>query len=822
MKLTFSAFLLALPLMFAFPNHAFADPGDDAKGSVKGQIVDKGSGEPLEYATVSVYALPDSNLVNGAVTDPSGVFSIELEDGRYYLDITFISYERLRTPSFEIGAGNRRVDLGKMGLSSNSQTLQEIEVRAEKSRMQMSLDKRVFNVGKDLANLGGSASDILDNVPSVTVDAEGAVSLRGSGGVRILIDGRPSGLVGGSDNNGLRQIPANLIDRIEVITNPAARYEAEGMSGIINIILKKDKRSGFNGAIDVNAGYPNNHGLSVNTNYRTGNWNFFGNYGISYRERPSDGSLYQEVYRRNPNGPDTTFIQRQLQDRTRQNLGNTLRLGTDYSFSETSSLTASFIYKWEDNQNISNLTYRDFLFSLENPTGITTRIDEEDETENNYEYALAYRKDFEGDGHQLTVDARYQDNSELEVSSIREAYYTPEFTQTGEPELRQRSSNLEERQQTILQADYVRPFSEAGKIEVGLRAAFRQIRTDFSVDNLEDGEWVPFAQFTNEFLFNEDVYAAYSSFGNKYGNWSLQAGLRAEYTDMLTELLITDEVNPRDYMNLFPSLFVGYELPNGNSVQASYSRRINRPNFWSLNPFFNFSDARNIRTGNPNLNPEFTDAYEVNYLKYWDDASLTAGVFYRHTEGVVQRIRSIDEQGVTLTRPENLAVEDAYGLDVTFSYSIAKWWDIDGNVNFFRSLISGEFEGNDLSADALTWFGRATSRMTVFKTLETQLRANYRAPRITPQGRNRSLYSFDLTLSKDILDKKGTLTFSVNDVLNSRRWRYLVEDTGFFSEGDFQWRPRQFTLAFSYRFNQQERRERGERGDYGGDGGGEF
>ena len=798
-----------------------ADPGDDASGLVKGQIVDEATGEPLEYATISVHALPDSNLVTGGVTDQNGIFSIELKRGRYYLSIAFISYESTTTNPFEIDRGRMTADLGEIALKANAQTLQEVEVRAERSRMQLSLDKRVFNVGKDLANAGGSASDVLDNVPSVTVDVEGNVSLRGSGGVRILINGRPSGLVGTGDTDGLRQIPANLIERVEVITNPSARYEAEGMAGIINIILKKDKRKGLNGSVDLTAGYPDRYGVTLNSNYRTGKWNFFANYGLTYRDSPGEGSLYQEVYDRNDNAPDTTFIQTQTRDRSRGGWDNTVRAGLDYSFSETATLTSNFTYSYEDNENTSDLTYRDYLFNLDNPTSITTRLDLEDEIENNFEYVLRYQKNLPGKGHKFTIDGRYQNNDETETSEIQEEYFTPEFIEAGVPMLQQRSTNREQSIQTILQTDYVRPFGEEGKFEAGLRAGLRDINTNFQVDEFDNGEWMPLTGFTNEFIYNEDVYAAYSSYGNKFGPISVQAGLRLEYTDILTELVQTNEVNPRDYLNLFPSVFAGYEWTGENTLQASYSRRINRPNFWSLNPFFSFSDSRNIYTGNPNLDPEFTNSFELTYLKRWGKSTMSSAVYYRHTEGVVQRIRRINEEGVTFTQPENLAEEDAYGLDLTFSTSPAKWIDLDGNFNFYRSLISGEYQGRDLSADALTWFTRLTSKIAITDELDGQIRANYRAPRNTPQGRVKSFYMIDLSLSRDVLNGKGTITASVRDLLNSRRRRYVFEDESFFSEGDFQWRARQFLVTFSYRINQQKKRRGGYgRGGYSGGGGG--
>ncbi|MCB0598134.1 MAG: TonB-dependent receptor [Lewinellaceae bacterium] len=812
---------LLLLLQAPFLIQAQPDPDKPAKGLVKGLVVDGDTGQPLDYATITLFSSEDSSLVTGGVTDAAGAFRLELKFGSYYANVAFIAFKDVNIGGIEVNRDNPVADLGTIEIFPSATVLAEVEVRAEKSNMQISLDKRVFNVGKDLANIGGTASDVLDNVPSVTVDAEGGVSLRGSSGVRILINGRPSGLVGVGDTDGLRQIPANLIDRIEVITNPSARYEAEGMAGIINIILKKDRRQGLNGSLDLTTGYPHNYGLAANANYRTGNLNLFGNYGVSYRKRPGKGSLYQEIYDRNEFGPDTTFILQQNQERERGGWDNTLRAGAEYFFNDKTSLTASFTYEKEDGDNSSDIEYRDYLFNLNRLTGITRRLDLEKEIENNLEYVMSFRKEFEREGHLLTADVRYQDNDEVEKSTITEEYFTPEYTQSGIPGLNQRSRNEEKERLILGQMDYIQPFAKEGKFEAGLRASLREINTDYQVEELKGSDWELLPNFTNEFLYDENIYAAYGIVGNKFGRFSVQVGVRAELTDVNTQLLDTGEENPRDYLNLFPSGHLGYEFAGQNSFMVSYSRRINRPRFWDLNPFFSFSDARNIRSGNPNLNPEFTNSFEVGHLKYWDKMSLSSSVYYRYTEGIIERIRTLQEDGTTLTRPENLATEDAYGLDVTFSASPADWWDLDGNVNFFRSIINGNNIDTSFTADALTWNGRITSKMDLWKFVDAQVRFNYRAPRITTQGRNKALYHIDLAFSKDILDSKGTLTLSVSDLLNSRRWRYIFEGDDFYSRGDFQWRARQVTLTFNYRLNQKKQRQGGGRGDFGG-GEGEF
>ena len=811
------SFLLVLPLfLHAQPRDVEANP---AKALVKGKVVDFNSQLPLEYATVTLFEQKDSSMVTGAITDETGGFLLETTFGRYYAQIEFLAYKKVIIDNIALTREEPVINLGIIPLEPDSKMLDVVEVRAEKSQMQLSLDKRVFNVGKDLANSGGTAADVLDNVPSVTVDVEGNVELRGSGGVRILVDGKPSGLVGISNSDGLRQIPANLIDRVEVITNPSARYEAEGMAGIINIVLKKDRSQGFNGSFDLTAGTPDEYGVALNLNYRRDRFNFFTNYGLRYRKGPGTGTQYQEFYLNDT----TTFITNQVSNRSRGGLSNSVRFGADYFFSTTSILTTAFNFRYSDDNNFNKIAYQDYLNDLNHPTGITYRTDDETEKEPNLEYSLTYKKLLDRDGHEFTADFRYQDNTEEENSDFIEENYDAFGVSKIEADLHQRSGNKEIQKNMIFQTDYVRPFSKEGKFEAGLRAGLRDINNDFKVEQeYGDGNWETLAGLSNDFIYEENIYAAYTSLGNKLDKFNWQVGLRSEYSDVYTELVVDDSINDRQYFNFFPSIFMGYELSEKNSMQVSYSRRIRRPGFWELNPFFTYSDARNFWSGNPNLNPEFTDSYEVGYLRYFDKGSLTSSVFYRHTKDVVERIRTQTSDTSSFTQPVNLATQNDYGLEFTFSYDPFKFWRLNGNANFFRSVTEGEYQEQVFDADTYTWFGRLSSRLTIKKNLDFQVNFNYRAPRKTTQGESKALWHIDPALSMDVLNGNGTLTLSVRDVFNTRRRRYITEGDNFYTEGDWQWRARQTTLTFSYRLNQKKQREGRNGGGFEGGEGGEF
>ncbi len=766
---------------------------------IRGTLADANKA-PVPFATIALHRAADSVLVTGVVASETGVFAVQAKSGQYYLKISALSYRDKLVSA--ISVGEQDTQMGTVVLVANAKRLDEVVVVGEKSQMELALDKRIFNVGKDLANAGGTASDILKNIPSVAVDGDGNVSLRGSNSVRILIDGKPSGLVSFKGGSGLQQLQGSMIERVEVITNPSARYEAEGMGGIINIVLKKERKEGFNGSFDVITGYPSNFGAAANVNYRRKNLNFFVNYTASFRNTPGRSSLYQEVY-----ANDTTFVYRQNATNKLKGQNNNARAGIDFFLTPKSTLTASYTWRLSKGKRFADIQYLDYIPNTSILQSTTSRLQDETETEPNSEYVLSYKKTFAREGHELTADVRYLDNWEKSDQFFTQKTVLPDGNSSAIPPVLQRSINDETEKQLLVQVDYVQPFRKDGKLEGGLRLSSRNMTNDYTVTQQNsDNTWTPLPGLTNDFLYVEKINALYGIVGNKVRKFSYQLGLRAEWTDVTTTLKQTNDVNPRSYANLFPSLHATYDLPRQHALQISYSRRVRRPQYNDLSPFMTFSDNRNFFSGNPDLNPEFTNAFEIGHIKYVEKGSMSSSIYYRHTTGKIIRIRRVDEQGNSTTRPENLATEDSYGAEFAGSYALYKWWKLDGSVNFFRAMTNGGNLDASYQSDTYSWFTRLTSRFTILKNTDVQMRGNYEAPQKTPQGSRQAIVTLDFSISKDILNNNGTLVLNVIDVFNSRRYRSITEGANFYTESNSQGRLRQINLTFNYRLHQAKKK----------------
>ena len=512
-------------------------------------------------------------------------------------------------------------------------------------------------------------------------------------------------------------------------------------------------------------------------------------------------------------------------------MSHTLRGGFGFSFDENTILTFAGTYRTRDNNNATIIKYQDYFIPASDPierenllgADIIRRSEDESEEDVTHEYALNFDKTF-GKGHTLKSSLTYRSQDEGEFSDLNEQWFTSTLSPIDDPYRYERSATNEGESNWIYNLDYVRPVGAFGVFEAGVRTSFRGIDNDYLVERKVEDNWINLTDVSNDFNYDEDILSAYLIYGNKKNKFSYQFGLRSEYSNVVTELVQTNEINDRNYTNLFPSAFLNYSFNETDGMQFSYSKRIRRPRFRSLNPFFSYADPRNFYSGNPNLEPSFSDNYELGYIKYWEKVSLTSSIYYRHVTGVTQRLRRLNDDGITFTtRPENLNSQNNYGFEFVGSLRPTKWWRLDGNINIYRSITEGESEGRSFDADTYSWTTRWTSKFTFWNKSDLQLRYNYRAGRETVQGNSSGTGSTDIAFSKDFYNNNMTFTLSIRDLFNSRRREYSTEfdedndgTIDFFTDGFFQWRQRDISATVSYRFNTKKKRQQG-RGEGGGE-----
>ncbi len=756
--------------------------------NVKGIVLDN-QNETVPYATINIYNVADSSLVTGLAGNEDGSFGFSVAEGNYYIEISFFG---MNNQKIRLGQASGTLDLGKITLKAGSGTaLEGVQVVADRAQMALQIDKRVFNVGSDLNNQGANASEVLQNIPSVTVDAEGNVSLRGSQAVRVLIDGKLSGFA--SSAEALQQLQADMIDKVEIITNASARYEAQGEAGIINIILKKSKKAGFNGSANLRTGYYPDHGVGFNANYRSNKLNLYGSANYNYREIVGRSTTHQRV-----DNPNTAFIYDQDYKHNRKKNGVNVNIGADYDINAKNTLTASVGMRYGRGNNAYDRSYDNYTITGE-PVRRDERFELQQERENMIEATLGYNKKFKKEGAEWKTELRFFNDLDFEDSDYDET------NNVNSDRLVERSNAYVTENMLLLQSDFSLPVSKKGKIEAGIRGHSRDYDNKFGYSRLVAGDWVGNPIFNDRFNYREGVYAAYLMGSNTFGKLGVQAGLRAEYSEIYTRQYTNATGHTRDYLNFFPSLALSYKQSDIHTYQLSYSRRINRPGQWDLMPFMKFGDNRNMRVGNPDLDPELTDAFDAGMLNSWEKGSLLSSVYYRHTKNKFDRFTTIGSDSIVYSQSVNIDRRDAIGLEFNANYNPAKWIRFTSGFNFFRESIRGKFEEQDFNYDNFSWTNRTSINVTLPQRWRFQLSGNYEAPQLMAQGKRLSMYFMDFALSKDLLKNRATIGFNVSDLLNSRKWRSTVNTPEIQSETMFQWRQRSARITFTYRFNQQAR-----------------
>ena len=785
-------FLIRLLVLFLFgsifPTLAFAQ-----SLSITGNVVDNASKAPVEFATVILAHTLSERTILGTTTDADGYFEIVTDSTDFYVEISFIGFDPLRIDQFDIV--NNRIDLGTISIGQNIKTLNEVVVSAEKSTTEFKLDKRVFNVGKDLSSTGASALEVLNNVPSVNVSIEGEISLRGSQGVQILINGKPS-VLASEQGNALGTITADMIDKVEVITNPSAKYEAEGTSGIINIVLKKEERKGLNGSVTVNTGTPDNHSVGLSLNRRTEKFNLFSQLGVGYRELPNDIEVL------NRDRINNTAVSTKGEEFRNETFYHII-LGTDYHLNKFNviTLSGSFAYEVEDQPSLTNFSLLDATDQI---ISTWTRNEETEATNPKYRYELQYKRSYPDDeDHMLLFSA---------LGNLFTKDQSSRFNNLGgidsETGGNQRTrTDFGEKEHTF-KLDYTKPFTKEWTLETGVQYVINDVKNDFAVSDWIDNMWTEDPSLTNIFEYHQNVLGAYTTGAYEGEVWGLKLGLRLENTDLKTLLINSNEENNQNFTNFFPTVHTSYKITEKVSVQAGYSRRIFRPRLWDLNPFFNIRNNFSIRTGNPDLLPEYTDSYELTSIFVLGKASMNLGVYHRYTTDMVERI-SIFENNVNTTKPINLGTNRTTGIEFNAKYVANKWFSITGDMNFNYFERKGTFENTVFDFNADQWFGKVTTKFKIPADIDFEMTGHYESRVQTVQSTISGNLFLDLGVRKKIMQGKGVFSLSVRDLFASRI-RESVTDQPTFYTYQFRQRGRFIALGFSYGFG------KGEAMQYGG------
>jgi len=757
--------------------------------SITGKVSDP-NGTPIEFATVLLGNPADQKPITGTTTLDDGSFDLETEAPDFYIEFSFMGFTTKTVKNPEIVDGT--IDLGTVTLKEDSRQLDEVVVEGQVSRTEFKLDKRVFNVGADLSSTGASALEVLNNVPSVNVNIEGQVSLRGSQGVQMLINGKPS-VIASEQGNALGTLTADMIDRIEVITNPSAKYDAEGTSGIINIVLKKDEKKGLNGSVTLNTGVPNNHSLGLSLNKRTEKFNLFSQLGFGRRTFPSDNES------ENRNLIDNTYISSIGESDKNETFFN-LILGTDYHINDYNVLTLSgnFAYEWETENSDAIFSTFDAGNAL---TDAFSRRELTTATNPKYSYELQYKKDFEGNEDQSLLISATGNLFAKDQSSD----YTNTVTLGDGNDMQQKTRTDFSQADYTFKVDYTHPWAEKYTIETGAQYQIDDVENDFAISDFDGVGFVENPDLTNVFEWVQKVLAVYGTAAYEGDKWGLKLGVRFEDTDLGTLLQDTNVRNDQKYNNFFPSGHTSYKVNNDLSLQAGYSKRIFRPRLWDLNPFFNIRNNFNIRTGNPDLQPEFTDSYELTSIYKLGKVSMNLGVFYRHTQDVVERVVAFQDN-VSISRPENIGINNTTGVEFNAKYIPSSWLSFTNDFNFSHFIREGAFEGTSFDFNGDQWSTRLTGKIKLPADIDLELTGNYQSGYRTLQQEITENLFMDFGARKKILKGKAILNLSIRDVFASRIRESVTSQPDFYLR-DFSQQGRFVTFGISFGFGKGEAME---------------
>jgi outer membrane receptor protein involved in Fe transport len=769
--------------LLLFNVHAYAQV------NVAGKIVNGSSREPVPYASVAV---KDSlqKVITGVITNEKGEFLlVGVPAGQYLLEIQFIGYKPFSKP---LTVADARIDMGIILLDGNVTTLNEQVVNGEPPRVAMKLDKKVYTIGKDIISQSGSASDILDNIPSVSVDPKGQVSLRGNSNVNVLIDGKRSGL---TLNNALDQIPADNIASVEVITSPSARYDSEGAVGIINIILKKNRKSGFNGQLRLVGGSPADNRVNASLNYKTEKFNLFST--IGYRYSDYVGLYTSEQITRDAGTPTSLSM---LNNEKRHDDGRLLYIGGDYYINSKNTITAAFFKNDTKDKDENRLRYN-FADSGNIKDSTLVRNGDSREKRDYSQFEFNYTHTYDKKRKKFSVDVQYDfwnsdkdwNLSTQKVFPVEEATYPLRTNSKGSS------------RDFLMQTDFADPIGERSLFETGAKIEARSVISDYKAEEFVNDDWQTYAGINNKLDYKETIGSAYAQLESKISKFSYLLGIRTE----ITHIGIDDREgifnSKKDYTRFFPTLNMSYGFSDATIMQLNYSKRISRPSLQLIYPFVELTNLNSQYIGNPDLNPAYTNAVEWSLMQHWSKVMVNPSLYFQRTSDFILFYTYRDSERSTFyTIPVNLDHENRYGFELSATYDPVKWLQLNGELNIYGFQQYGTYAGENFDYSNATWNARLGARVKFFHGFVFQARSNFIGEQQNAQSRTQSLYYVDLGLSRNLLKDKLTITFDVTNVFDSRKYKILTKGDNFTFNRVNNNNAARYRLSVAYRFNRKE------------------
>lgn len=789
------------------PNKACAQQGFD-DGQVKGRITDKNSGEALPFVSVILVAVRDSSIAGGSLSDDKGEFLLsDLKPGRYKLQIRSVSHKIFETEAFRLGGEAGRIhDAGTISLEAQTVALEAAEVEAERDMITFAPDRKTYNVQEMGLSQGASAGDIMQQLPSVDVNDEGSITLRGNPNVTVLIDGKPSAIMGSDRQAVLDQLPASVIERIEVITQPGAKYDPDGTAGIINIVTRRNRLQGFNGNVRINGGNGPAYDGSISLGYKTGIWNFTAGAGFRNNER------YNRNKTKRTNFLDQTEVLNQNTKSIANNESVNYRLGLEITPGKSQSIVADFSGNLMNGRDNDSLLSRNSL-----PAGDLlsqfVRLTRGSSDRRGWDAGLSWYKDSKGGKVKSSASMRYGENSSFSDEYFFQKDVLGEAVALTDHNVRDNADVV-----WTAQLDHEHVLNEKFKADGGLKVNFRELDNDlaFYTDSLSGNGEIINPNLSNRFIFQETLLSAYAQISGKKGAWEAQAGARFEQALTNSELVTTEETFENNYFSVFPSAFIKRKTGEFSDISLSYTRRISRAGTRELNPFPSYTDPLNLLRGNPFLLPEYIDALELGYTTFTKKHTVSAALYHRQTNDVIQRFREVDSEGVATTTFLNVSTSGSTGIELIWQWKPLKELRINQTINGYRLTTDASNLQSNLNADGFTWSYQLMATAEVAKKWQMQLSGRYSAPRIMPQTTVLPMYWVDFSIQRSVLGDKGSISLRASDIFDVREFRLESKGINFESEVTRKRQSQFIVLGFSYNFGKLEdkkgKRGRGEQG----------